>query len=304
MRSLRIDLRGTGDSEGLPDDEYTPAEQADLIAAIAWIAAADVVQRQGRDDGHLLGRLQFAPGRDAPAAGPEGDHHGLRLGRPLQRRCALHAGLPAARQFRLVVGDVCLRLAAARSRHRGRALARDVDRTPQALQVSGAHLVRASAARRLLAPGLGLRELRRDRMRRLRRRRLGGRLFQRRRAPGREAEGALHRPRRAVGPCLSAQCAARAGDRLPAGGAALLGPLAEGPRHRPDGGAEAAGLDEQLARARPLRRRAAGALDCASRLAGAGDPDPGLLARCARTGADAAARRERCPSSRRRRPAR
>ena len=38
MRSLRIDLRGTGDSEGLPDDEYTPAEQADLIAAIAWIA--------------------------------------------------------------------------------------------------------------------------------------------------------------------------------------------------------------------------------------------------------------------------
>ncbi len=38
MRRLRIDLRGTGDSEGLPDDEYTPAEQADLIAAIAWIA--------------------------------------------------------------------------------------------------------------------------------------------------------------------------------------------------------------------------------------------------------------------------
>ena len=35
---LRIDLRGTGESEGLPDDEYTPAEQADLIAAIAWIA--------------------------------------------------------------------------------------------------------------------------------------------------------------------------------------------------------------------------------------------------------------------------
>jgi len=35
---LRIDLRGTGDSEGLPDDEYAPAEQADLIAAIAWIA--------------------------------------------------------------------------------------------------------------------------------------------------------------------------------------------------------------------------------------------------------------------------
>ncbi len=36
--SLRIDLRGTGDSEGLPDDEYTRAEQDDLIAAIDWIS--------------------------------------------------------------------------------------------------------------------------------------------------------------------------------------------------------------------------------------------------------------------------
>ncbi len=36
---LRIDLRGTGESEGLPDDEYTVAEQDDIVAAIAWIAA-------------------------------------------------------------------------------------------------------------------------------------------------------------------------------------------------------------------------------------------------------------------------
>lgn len=35
---LRIDLRGTGESEGLPDDEYTPAEQRDLIAAIDWVS--------------------------------------------------------------------------------------------------------------------------------------------------------------------------------------------------------------------------------------------------------------------------
>ena len=35
---LRLDLRGTGDSEGLPDDEYTPGEQADLVAVIGWIA--------------------------------------------------------------------------------------------------------------------------------------------------------------------------------------------------------------------------------------------------------------------------
>ena len=36
---LRLDIRGTGDSEGLIDDEYTTIEQADGVAAIEWIAA-------------------------------------------------------------------------------------------------------------------------------------------------------------------------------------------------------------------------------------------------------------------------
>jgi len=35
---LRLDIRGTGDSGGLIDDEYTPQEQKDGVAAIAWIA--------------------------------------------------------------------------------------------------------------------------------------------------------------------------------------------------------------------------------------------------------------------------
>ncbi len=39
--SLRLDIRGTGDSEGLIDDEYTVTEQLDGIAAIEWIAAQD-----------------------------------------------------------------------------------------------------------------------------------------------------------------------------------------------------------------------------------------------------------------------
>jgi predicted acyl esterase len=34
----RIDLRGTGSSEGIAVDEYAPQEQADLCAAIAWLA--------------------------------------------------------------------------------------------------------------------------------------------------------------------------------------------------------------------------------------------------------------------------
>ena len=35
---VRVDLRGHGDSDGLPEDEYTPQEQADGAEVIAWIA--------------------------------------------------------------------------------------------------------------------------------------------------------------------------------------------------------------------------------------------------------------------------
>ncbi|MBS7537502.1 CocE/NonD family hydrolase [Ancylobacter lacus] len=45
--ALRIDLRGSGDSEGLLADEYTPQEQADALAALEWIAA------QPWCDGHI-----------------------------------------------------------------------------------------------------------------------------------------------------------------------------------------------------------------------------------------------------------
>ena len=44
---LRLDVRGTGDSEGLIDDEYTPREQQDGCEAIAWIA------RQGWCSGNV-----------------------------------------------------------------------------------------------------------------------------------------------------------------------------------------------------------------------------------------------------------
>ena len=36
---VRLDLRGSGDSEGLIDDEYTAQEQDDVEAVIAWLAA-------------------------------------------------------------------------------------------------------------------------------------------------------------------------------------------------------------------------------------------------------------------------
>ena len=38
---VKLDLRGTGDSDGLMDDEYTPREQDDVCEALAWIADQD-----------------------------------------------------------------------------------------------------------------------------------------------------------------------------------------------------------------------------------------------------------------------
>ncbi len=38
---LRLDIRGTGDSEGLIDDEYTVQEQLDGVAAIGWLSRQD-----------------------------------------------------------------------------------------------------------------------------------------------------------------------------------------------------------------------------------------------------------------------
>jgi putative CocE/NonD family hydrolase len=43
---LRIDLRGSGDSDGILDDEYLPEEQTDLVEAIGWVA------EQSWCDGH------------------------------------------------------------------------------------------------------------------------------------------------------------------------------------------------------------------------------------------------------------
>ena len=37
----RVDVRGTGSSDGIAEDEYTPDEHADLVETIAWLGAQD-----------------------------------------------------------------------------------------------------------------------------------------------------------------------------------------------------------------------------------------------------------------------
>ena len=65
----RLDVRGTGSSDGVPVDEYTRQEHADIGEVIAWLAIAGLVERQRRDVRHVVVRLQLAAGRDAPSAG-------------------------------------------------------------------------------------------------------------------------------------------------------------------------------------------------------------------------------------------
>jgi hypothetical protein len=38
---VRVDMRGTGDSEGLFEDEYSPQELADSVAVVNWLAAQE-----------------------------------------------------------------------------------------------------------------------------------------------------------------------------------------------------------------------------------------------------------------------
>ena len=41
----RVDLRGTGSSEGIAEDEYPAVERTDMMTVIDWLATQDVVDR-------------------------------------------------------------------------------------------------------------------------------------------------------------------------------------------------------------------------------------------------------------------
>ena len=44
----RLDLRGTGSSEGIATDEYTPEEHSDICETIAWLASVESAHVTGR----------------------------------------------------------------------------------------------------------------------------------------------------------------------------------------------------------------------------------------------------------------
>ena len=153
-------------------------------------------------------------------------------------------GAPLSAGFRLGFVPVRRHVSPARSRARRRPLARDVAGAPEQSAAVPRALATPPMARRLLEARLGMRGLPRDPMSGLCGRRLDRRLYQCDPAPARAPDGAAQGPDRALGTRLSACCAAWSADRLPAGGVAMVGPLAEGHRHRRDGRAHAAGMDD------------------------------------------------------------
>ena len=148
---VRLDLRGSGSSDGVLLDEYLPQEQDDTRGDRLDRGAA-VVHRRGRHDRHLLGRVQRAPGRRAAAPGAEGDHDPLLDGRSLRRRRPLHRRLRAGDRHAAVGAPrCCVSTRRRRTRDRRRRLARLwLERLEQTPPVRRA-LARAPAPRRLLA---------------------------------------------------------------------------------------------------------------------------------------------------------
>ena len=91
--AIRVDMRGSGESDGLLDDEYLQQELDDACEVIAWLAAQPWCSGNVGMMGKSWGGFNCAAGRGAPAAGAEGDHHRLLDRRSLCRRHPLHGRL-------------------------------------------------------------------------------------------------------------------------------------------------------------------------------------------------------------------
>ena len=216
---VRVDQRGTGESDGLMLDEYLPQEQADGCEVIEWIAAQPWCTGAVGHGRHLVERIQQPADRGAPAAGAEGDRHALLHRRPLRRRRALRRRLRLVRHGAVGRLDVHVERAAARPGDRRRALARHVDRADGGRAVVHRPVDGPPAPRRLLEAGVGVRGLLADRGGGLRGGRLGRRLHQRHPADAGGAARPAQGPDRPVGARLAAGRPAGADDRLPPGGA-------------------------------------------------------------------------------------
>ena len=124
--SIRVDMRGNGDSEGLMDDEYSEQELQDACDVIAWAARQPWCNGNVGMMGISWGGFNCLQVGGQAAAGAEGRHHAVLDRRPLCRRHPLQGRLPAEREFRLGLDHAVLFVAAAGSADRRRQRWRDL----------------------------------------------------------------------------------------------------------------------------------------------------------------------------------
>ena len=87
---VRIDIRGCGESDGLAVRRVRKARARRWRGGDCVVGGATLVQRRCRDDGNLLGWVQWTSDCGAPPSGTQGDRNHLLDRRSLRRRCALH----------------------------------------------------------------------------------------------------------------------------------------------------------------------------------------------------------------------
>ena len=227
---VRVDMRGSGDSDGVLTDEYLPTELQDGAEVIGWLA-----------------RQKWCSGAVGMIGNSWGGFNALQVAalnppalKAIVTSCStddryaddVHymGGCLLGQQSPLGLDHVRRTTAARRSPRRRRSLARAVDGAPRRQRPLDRELAASPAPRRVLAARLGVRGLRRHPVRGLRRRRLGGRLHERDPSTHGRAEGAEESADRPVGAPVPPHGAAGAGDRVPAGLPALVGQVAEGRR--------------------------------------------------------------------------
>src|SRR5690625_1332159 len=144
--SLRVDLRGSGDSEGVLTDEYLEQELCDAEEVLAWLAEQPWCSGRTHD-GHLVGRVQRAAGGRPSAPEPGRDSLRQLHRRPLHRRRPLHGRQPADRQPVLGLDHVRLQRLPTGSGDRRPAVARDVAAAPRGQRSVAGDLAAPPAAR-------------------------------------------------------------------------------------------------------------------------------------------------------------
>ena len=202
--AIRVDMRGSGESDGVLQDEYLQLELDDAVEVIDWIT-----------------RQPWCDGKVGMMGKSWGGFNCLQVA--AMRPKSLKAVLSVCSTDDRYADDIhymggCLLndnhwwgdiMLAYQARPRGpgavrRRMARQLAEAPQRDAVLARDLDEAPGARRLLAPRLDLRGLWRDPMPGDADRRLGRCLYQRGPAHAGAPDGAAPRDHRAVGPYLSA----------------------------------------------------------------------------------------------------